>query len=166
MTQNEELINTFYTCFKNKDFRGMQACYADNAVFNDCVFQNLNAALVKAMWEMFCKNGKDLNIEFSNVTAENNKGGADWVARYTFSATGKKVVNRIKANFIFENGKFQRHYDSFDFHKWASQALGIPGFLLGWTPFVRNKVRKAAMKNLIAFMNKSRLSEISDTKGN
>lgn len=58
MTQNENLINTFYTCFQNKDFRGMQACYADNAVFSDCIFQKLNSSQVRSMWEMFCKNGK------------------------------------------------------------------------------------------------------------
>ena len=67
MNQNKELIEEFYTCFKNKDYKGMQACYGDNAIFNDAVFKNLNAAQIKAMWQMLITSAKDLNIEFNNV---------------------------------------------------------------------------------------------------
>lgn len=152
---NEDLITKFYTSFQNKDYAGMQACYADNAVFNDPVFSNLNSSQVKAMWEMLCKAGKDLRIEFINVKAENNSGSAQWTAYYTFSATGKKVVNKIKADFIFENGKIVKHTDDFSFYKWAKQSLGKTGLVLGWTPLVKNKVRKQAMKNLEVFMQKN-----------
>ena len=54
-------------------------------------------------------------------------------ANYTFSATGRKVVNRIDAVFEVRDGKFVAHYDSFSFHKWAAQALGGVGSALGWT---------------------------------
>jgi ketosteroid isomerase-like protein len=135
MNANEQLINTFYTCFKNKDYEGMQACYADNAIFSDAVFKNLNAEQVKAMWQMLILKGKDLRLEFSNISADDTTGKAHWDAYYTFSATGKKVINRIDANFEFENGKITKHVDHFGFYKWAKQALGITGILLGWTAF-------------------------------
>lgn len=152
MNPNEKLITRFYTCFQNKDYKGMQDCYADNATFSDPVFSNLDSQQVKAMWEMLLKTGKDLHLEFKNVRADEKTGSAGWVAYYTFSRTGNKVVNRITARFIFENGKIVTHNDDFDFYTWAKQSLGITGLLLGRTPFLKNKIRATAMQNLNAFM--------------
>ncbi|MBC8173861.1 MAG: nuclear transport factor 2 family protein [Chitinophagales bacterium] len=154
MNKNEQIIHKFYTSFRNKDFKGMQDCYADNATFSDPVFQNLQTAEVKSMWEMFCVKGKDLKIEFKNISANEKTGSAEWTAFYTFSATGNTVENHIRASFTFENGKFIRHTDRFNFYKWSRQALGLTGLLLGWTPLLKNKIRKAAGKNLHQFMNK------------
>jgi ketosteroid isomerase-like protein len=153
MNDNEKLIHHFYNSFSQKDYKAMQECYADKAVFFDEVFQNLNSAQVKAMWEMLIWRGKDLQIRFQNVTADEKTGSAEWIANYTFSQTGKKVENHIKANFEFENGKIVKHLDTFDFYKWSSQALGLSGKLLGWTSFLKNKVRQSAMKSLTDFMN-------------
>jgi limonene-1,2-epoxide hydrolase len=158
MNANEIIINTFYTCFQNKDYKGMQDCYADTAHFSDPVFYDLNACEVKAMWEMFCVNGKDLEVEIKNVSANEKSASAEWMAVYTFSATGKKVVNHIKSNFIIEQGKIVKHTDDFNFYDWSKQALGASGLLLGWTPFVKNKIKKVAMKNLDNFMNRGPLS--------
>jgi hypothetical protein len=122
------------------------------------VFLSLNANEVKAMWEMFCVKGKDLKIEFKYVSANEKTASAEWMAVYSFSATGRKVVNRIKSNFIIEQGKIAKHTDQFNFYDWAKQALGISGLLLGWTDFVKIKVRAAAMKNLDDYMNRAPLS--------
>ena len=130
----------------------MQACYADNAIFSDAVFKNLNAEQVKAMWEMLILKGKDLRLDFSEISANETTGKAHWDAYYTFSATGKKVINRIDASFEIENGKITKHVDHFDFYTWAKQALGLSGFLLGWTKFLKEKVTKQAMSNLENFM--------------
>lgn len=154
MSTNEQLIQHFYTCFKNKDFKGMQACYAPHATFSDAVFKNLNAAEVKAMWEMLISKGKDFRIDFSDISADEQSGKAHWDAYYTFSATGRKVINRIDASFELEDGKIVRHVDNFDFHTWAKQALGLTGLLLGWTNFLKTKVSAQAMKNLAHFMGK------------
>ena len=154
MKSNEQLIHHFYTCFQNKDFKGMQACYAEEVIFNDAVFKNLNAKEVKAMWHMLITKGKDLRIEFSVISATENTAKAHWDAYYTFSATGKKVINRIDANFEIENGKIVKHTDNFNFYIWAKQAFGLTGMLLGWTSFLNKKVSAQAMKNLAHFMHK------------
>ncbi len=154
MNANEQLIHHFYTCFKNKDFKGMQDCYADTATFSDAVFKNLNTDQVKAMWQMLIVKGKDFHLEFKDISATENSAKAHWDAFYTFSGTGKKVINRIDATFEIENGKISRHIDSFNFHTWAKQALGLTGFLLGWTSFLNKKVSAQAMKNLDSFMAK------------
>jgi len=134
----------------------MQACYADNATFSDAIFKNLNASQVKAMWEMLILKGKDLRLEFSDISANETTGKAHWDAYYTFSASGKKVINRIDASFEFENGKITKHVDYFDFYTWAKQALGITGVLLGWTGFLKNKIQATALSNLTKFMNNER----------
>ncbi len=155
MNANHQLLTTFNQSFQNKDYIAMQNCYADGAVFNDPVFVNLTATEVKAMWQMFCVKGKDVQIQFGNVQANDKTGSAEWIGHYTFSKTGRKVVNRIKANFVFENGKIIKHTDEFNFYTWARQALGVTGLLLGWTGFVKDKVRGEARKNLQGFMNTS-----------
>ena len=152
MNDNEKLIHHFYNSFKQRDYAEMQKCYADDATFSDEAFQNLNATQVRAMWKMLCLRGKDLELTFQNVTADEKSGSAEWIAKYTFSQTGRKVVNHIKANFEFENGKIVKHIDDFDFYRWSSQALGMSGKLLGWTSFLQNKVRQKAMKSLEDFM--------------
>jgi ketosteroid isomerase-like protein len=157
MNDNEKLIHHFYESFADKDYKAMQEYYADDATFSDEAFKNLNSAQVKAMWEMLCKRGKDLELTFQNVTADEKTGSAEWVAKYTFSQTGRKVENHIKANFEFANGKIVKHTDSFDFYKWISQALGLPGKLLGWTSFLQSKVRQKAMKSLEDFMKSKKI---------
>jgi ketosteroid isomerase-like protein len=155
MNDNEKLIQHFYNSFAQRDYKAMQDCYADDATFSDEAFQNLNSAQVKAMWEMLIKRGKDLEIRFQNVSADEKSGSAEWIANYTFSQTGNKVENHIKANFEFANGKIVKHIDSFDFYRWSSQALGLTGKLLGWTSFLQKKVSEKAMKNLAEFMEKN-----------
>jgi len=156
MTPNEQLIHRFYKAFQQRDFKTMQSCYSDDAVFSDPVFTNLTAAEVRAMWQMFCIKSKDMQITYGGVSASETKGTAYWEAHYTFGATGRKVVNKITAHFVFANGKIMRHTDSFNFYQWARQALGLSGLLLGWTPLVKNKVRAMAMKSLKLFIGQSK----------
>lgn len=155
MNSNEQLIHHFYTSFKNKNAKAMQDLYAENTSFNDPIFTNLNAEEVKSMWEMLLKNGKDMRLEFKDIKGDQNGATAVWDAWYTFSATGKKVHNHINASFLIENGKIVKHTDQFSFYRWASQALGLTGILLGWTNFLKNKISTTAKKNLQRYMDKA-----------
>jgi hypothetical protein len=101
---------------------------------------------------MFCERGQDLTIEFSNVQADATSGRAHWDARYTFSASGRPVLNRIDAAFEFRDGKIVNHRDTFDLWRWARQALGPVGLVLGWAPPVQNKVRAQALATLERYM--------------
>jgi ketosteroid isomerase-like protein len=154
MHPNQQLITAFYEAFQRKDVATMQACYADDATFSDEAFLTLNAAQTRAMWEMLIRRGKDLTLTFSDVEANDTTGSAHWTATYTFSQTKRRVVNNIRASFVFANGKISRHTDRFDFHRWASQALGLPGLLLGWTGFLRKKVQQTALGSLNKYMEK------------
>lgn len=152
MHAHQRLIDDFYRAFAARDGATMEASYADDAHFQDAVFDLHGAKRIGGMWRMLCERGADLVIEHRDVSADDTRGSACWEARYTFSATGRKVINRIHADFTFRDGKILTHRDSFSFWTWSRQALGPAGLLLGWTPLVRSKVRRTAARNLDDFL--------------
>ena len=151
---NVEVIRSFYTSFANRDAGGMAACYHPDVKFSDEVFIDLEGARAVGMWRMLCERGKDLKIEFHDIEADDSRGSAHWEAWYTFSSTGRPVHNSIDARFELRDGKIIRHRDTFDFWAWSRQALGPIGALLGWSGFLRNRVRAQAAANLAAFLRK------------
>jgi ketosteroid isomerase-like protein len=149
-----ELINRFYAAFRDRDADAMAACYHPDVVFSDPVFTHLEGARAVAMWRMLCERATDLELEWSDVRADATRGSAHWEARYTFTATGRRVHNIIDAELELADGKITKHRDTFSFWRWSRQALGAPGLLLGFTPIVRNKVRRTAMDGLEKFIAK------------
>jgi ketosteroid isomerase-like protein len=154
MHPNAALIERFYTAFQARDAEGMRSVYADDNVFSDPVFGELHGPQVGAMWAMLCGRSKDLSLNFTGVQADDERGRARWDARYTFTQTGRKVHNIIHAHFEFRDGRIVRHRDSFSFWRWARQALGPAGLLLGWTPVIRARVRLKACDSLTTYMQK------------
>jgi len=152
---NSELITKFYTAFQNKDWKQMQECYHEEIRFNDPVFPNLHGKKAKAMWHMLTSASTDLSLTFSNIKTVSETGNCHWEAIYSFSKTGRKVHNKIDAQFVFKEGLIIEHKDDFDLWKWSSMALGLPGRLLGWTPFMKKKIRLMAEKNLTNFISKN-----------
>jgi hypothetical protein len=147
-------IERFYAAFAALDSAGMQACYAADAQFNDEAFSLRGRDQIGGMWRMLCdavlaKGMAQWKLEVSAVTDQ----GAHWEPTYLFSATGRLVHNVIDARFEFDDqGLITRHTDHFDFWRWSRHALGTPGLLLGWSPFLRAKVRKQAAANLKRFL--------------
>ena len=137
----------------------MNDCYAEDIVFSDPVFMVLKGDEVRSMWEMLCKNAKDFSLTFSDIELiDEEYATCKWVATYTFSKTGKRVVNNIKAYMKFYEGKIVEHSDAFRLSKWIGQALGWKGVLFGWTGFMKKAVQKNAKKNLMRFMEKKAVS--------
>jgi ketosteroid isomerase-like protein len=147
---NHTLIHAFYEAFSRRDAEFMASCYHPEAQFNDPAF-DLQGKDIGDMWRMLCTNGKDLILSYSRITMTKTAGAAHWEARYTFSTTGRKVHNVIEARFTFKDGKIMTHTDTFNFWRWSRQALGVVGLLLGWSPFLQNRVRATAMKGLRKF---------------
>lgn len=153
MTEPEQLITNFYTAFSKKNAAGMNACYSEEIVFYDPAFELLQGKQVNAMWEMLCQNAKDFSLQFQNIK-DLGEGyyNCDWTAEYTFSKTGRRVVNNVKAHMKIENGKIAEHSDAFSLHKWSTQALGFSGWLLGWNSFFQRKIKNTAKRNLLNYM--------------
>lgn len=152
MNANEALITKFYTAFANADAKTMAECYHPKVHFIDPAFGLLKEEQVSKMWEMLISKSKgNLKIEFSNVKADDFIGSANWVATYNFSKTNRNVINRIAAEFSFQDGLIIKHTDSFDVWKWSKQAFGPTGYLLGWTGFFQKKVQQQALSSLRKF---------------
>ena len=153
MDANSELIDQFYAAFQKLDHRAMVSCYSDEIVFFDPVFGLLKNQEVAFMWEMLCKNAKDFSLEYGNIIAlDDEYFTCDWTATYTFSKTGRKVVNRVKANMRFLNGRIIEHSDAFSLHQWSRQALGWPGAVFGWNSFFQRKIKNQAKRSLLKFI--------------
>lgn len=152
MHPNESLIRNFYQSFQQNNFVGMQNAYHPDATYSDPVFGKLNAAEAKAMWKMLITSAKDLKITFGEVKANDQTGSCRWEAHYTFSGTGRKVHNIIKAEFTFKDGKIFRHEDHFNFWRWSWMALGSSGLVMGWSPYLLHAVQKKVKARLDKFM--------------
>ncbi|GAA5314983.1 MAG: nuclear transport factor 2 family protein [Candidatus Pelagadaptatus aseana] len=148
MNPNTQLLQTFYTSFQKLDGEGMAECYHPDVHFSDPVFPDLTGDNAAAMWKMLCAQARDFELHFHSIEADDHKGRACWEARYCFSATGRKVHNKVTAEFEFQDGKIIKHTDDFSFWKWSAMALGPAGLILGWSSLLKNKVQKQAAKGL------------------
>lgn len=149
-----ELIRSFYEALSRRDAEALAELYHEKAVFMDPAFGRLGREEACAMWRMLLARATDLQIAYEVGEADDYAGTGAWTATYTFSRTGRKVVNRIHSQFGFLDGKVLAHRDRFDVWRWSRQALGLPGLLLGWTPWYRRKLQAEARRQLEAFMAK------------
>jgi ketosteroid isomerase-like protein len=148
---SDELIQRFYAAFDRRDGDAMAACYAPDARFSDPVFPDLRGSRPGDMWRMLTSQARELRVELLEHVADETTGSAHWRAHYVFTQTGRPVVNDVRATFRFAGGLIAEHTDAFGFHRWARQALGTSGLLLGWTPLLRSAVRKRAVASLDRF---------------
>ncbi len=155
MNNDERLVERFFKAFQKLDAREMNACYSDDIAFYDPMFELLRGDEAKAMWEMLCKNAKDFSLQFDSIkNLDDGYYTCNWTATYTFSKTGRKVVNMCKAHMKIENGLITEHSDGWSMHKWSAQAFGFTGKLLGWAGFFRRRLKNTAKRNLMFYLEK------------
>ncbi len=152
----EARITQFYDAFARLDSATMKACYADDAFFKDPAFSELQGEQIGLMWEMLCdsQQGKDFEVTYRILSSEENAAKVHWEAKYIFSKTGRKVHNVIQANITLESGLIKQHLDSFNLHKWASQALGFKGWILGGTSFFQKKLQQQTNRMLRKYIKR------------
>ena len=157
----EANLRRLYAAFARLDGAAMQACYAADATFDDEVFSLRGAPQVGGMWRMLCDatraQGADVwRLEVGELSDRGGHWSVHWEAHYRFSATGRLVHNRIDAQIrCSADGLIVQQRERFDFWRWTRQALGLPGWLLGWTPQLRAKLRARAAANLAAYLARS-----------
>ena len=153
--QVETVANNFYAAFQQKNANGMIDCYHQDLQFEDPAFGKLSYLQTCSMWKMLCESAKDLSIEFSIQKSEDDYAEVRWIAEYTFSKTGRFVRNEITAQLKFKDSKIIQHTDIFDLFKWAKQAMGLQGWLIGSTPFFRKKLQHKTNYQLAKYMQKN-----------
>ena len=154
MHPHEKLVRDFYAAFAARDAEAMARCYHPDVFFSDPAFPSLRGEEAGDMWRMLAGRAPDLEVVLESARADDEGGEARWTARYTFSRTGRPVVNRIEARFAFRDGLIVRHYDRFSFWRWSAQALGPLGRFLGWSAPVKWMVRRQAAQQLRRFREK------------
>lgn len=147
----DELIVALYDAMNRHDGAAMAACYAADARFEDPAFGELRGEDVGRMWRMLTGRAEDLTVELAEHEAAGSSGSAHWIAHYTFS-TGRPVVNDIRATYRFDDdGLIAEHDDVFDLRKWAGQALGPAGKVMGLTPLLKVMIQRQTSKQLADF---------------
>jgi len=153
---SQATLEKLYAAFARLDAETMAECYADAVEFDDEAFSLRGKREVVGMWTMLCTTVKAKGMaDWKFHAGPLSANTAHWEPIYRFSATGRIVHNRIDSQFEFNaQGLITRQRDRFDFWAWARQALGPMGLLLGWSGFLRNKVRTQARANLDRFLAK------------
>ncbi len=145
------VASRFYEAFMVRDHYTMGLLYANHATFRDPVFPRLTAQGTRLMWQMLLSEAEDLEIDVNIIEDTPDRARVNWVARYTFTPTKRAVVNRVHTEMAIAAGKIVQQVDDFSFWRWSGQALGWRGWLLGYTPLVRDKVQRQAAKSLTEF---------------
>lgn len=154
MPTSEQTVRRLYDALAALDADTMATCYAEPACFEDEVFSLRGREEIAAMWQMLVTAAlgqprEAWRLDYRDIRIQGHTGSAHWDAHYRFSATGRAVVNRIDSHFCFDaDGLILTQRDRFDFWRWSRQALGAPGLLLGWSPWLRAKVRAQAAQSL------------------
>jgi ketosteroid isomerase-like protein len=146
----------FYEAFALGDWHTMGMTYARHATFSDPVFPLLSADEVRAMWQMLLSRAPELSVNYNIVAESDDAARVVWVARYTFSQTGRPVTNRVLTEMRFAAGRIVQQVDRFNLWTWSRQALGLQGLLFGWTPMLRDRVQKQAASALRKFVQQER----------
>lgn len=138
-----ETLHKFYEAFAARDGDAMASCYAPDATFEDPVFK-VAGRDVGDMWRMLTSRGEgELRIEYRIV----DDSHAEWTADYTFG--GHPVHNEVRSEFVFDaDGRITKQVDTFDFRRWAGQALGWKGKTLGRFGFLQAAVRRTSAETL------------------
>lgn len=148
---NIALIERFYRAFKSLDADAMAACYAPDVRFEDPAFGVLFGREAGDMWRMLLHRASDFALTFDGIESLGQTASANAVARYTYSATGRPVVNEIRTRFAIRDGLIFEQTDTFDLWRWSRQALGPAGWCFGWTPRMQQAIRKKARRALADF---------------
>jgi ketosteroid isomerase-like protein len=150
-----ETIRRLYDALDRHDGEAAAACYTDDAVFRDPAFGRLTDGAVKDMWRMLCERSDDLAVELVDHGADGPSGWARWSASYTFTGTGRSVVNDIRARFTFRDDLIAEQEDSFSLRRWGGQALGRRATVMGTTPLLGLMVRRQTRRQLGAYSQKT-----------
>ena len=122
MHPNARLIETLYRSLRDNDPDAAAACYADDAHFEDIAFRLDGREGILQMWRLVCS--RKVGVTFDSVAANDQKGGANWVAKYMIGA--RKVTNVTTSRFDFRGGLIVNHVDQCDAMAWATQAFPFP----------------------------------------
>jgi hypothetical protein len=149
VTDPTETLRALYDAFAARDGEAMARCYTADATFDDPVF-SVSGRDVGDMWRMLTGRGEgELRLTYKVIGEDRVK----WTADYVFG--GHPVHNVISSRFTFApDGRIAKQVDRFDFRRWAAQALGWKGKLLGRFEFFHTAVRRGVATTLAGWQQR------------
>ena len=143
--ETREVLTRFYDALSRRDGETMASLYSPDASFEDEIYR-LRGEDVGKMWRGLMSRAKTLTVSYTIAKAGAGDGTVEWTARYDYPGGGP-VVNVILSELELA-GKIVRQRDRFDFPRWAAQALGTKGKLLGRFEWFRRVVSREAAKRV------------------
>jgi hypothetical protein len=144
-------IRRLYQALDRRDGEAAAACYTAEARFSDPAFGQLEPGAVRDMWRMLCERSHDLRVELLDCGADGETGWARWSASYTFTDTGRSVLNDVRSRFRFSDEQIAEQVDTFSLRRWGGQAIGRRASVMGTTPLLGYVVRRQARRNLASY---------------
>ncbi|HYB53161.1 MAG TPA: nuclear transport factor 2 family protein [Thermoanaerobaculia bacterium] len=144
-SETRAALTHFYDAFARRDGAAMAGLYDARATFEDPVFR-LRGPDIGKMWIALTGRAREFGISYTITRADAGAGTVEWTARYVFS--GRPVVNVIVSELELSDGRIVRQRDRFDFPRWAAQALGLPGRLLGRFAWFQRAVSRRIARRL------------------
>jgi ketosteroid isomerase-like protein len=152
VSEGDRIITALYDALDGGAGDAMALLYAPDGRFRDPAFGELTGEEAGDMWRMLTSRADDLRVELAEHSVDGDAGSARWIAHYTFSRTGRPVVNDVRARFRFRpDGLIAEHEDSFSMRRWVRQALGGPAGLVLWAPPLNRLLRHRARSDLAQF---------------
>lgn len=140
----------FFDAFAVGDWHAMGRLYAPQARFSDPLFPQLDAEQVRALWQMLLTQAQGFRLSYRIDAESDHAARVLWVAHYLYGR--RPVVNRVVSEMQLGAGCILVQNDHFNLWRWARQALGLTGWLLGGTPLLRRRLRREAAVRLQAFI--------------
>ncbi|KAG8804898.1 hypothetical protein FRC17_005845 [Serendipita sp. 399] len=155
----EQLVERYLAAYKAYDLAAMDACTDPEFTFSDPAFPSLNSKQAKGMFSMFVNNREKNKMELEYKDIKKGLNDLTYTATYTvrYIFNGRPVTNVIDTTLTIspQSNLLLSQVDTFPFHAWARQALGLPGLLLGWTGFLQSQVQNNAAQTLEKYMKKT-----------
>jgi hypothetical protein len=150
MHSSARLIEKLYSALRDGDPDAAASCYTDDAHFQDIAISLDGRESIRQMWRLI--SSRNVEVTFDSLAADDLRGDGHWVACYTFSDTGRRVVNDIHSRFSFREGLIVDHRDECDALSWANQGYPFPkNLLVGCVGPLR---RFGALRSLEEFIQK------------
>lgn len=120
MSEPQQLIKVFYTCFQQRDWKGMLNCYHEDVFFYDPVFQDLQAPQARAMWEMLLTGAKDLQVSFSNIKCEPASAGESTATQDSTAARELTAAMKLTGPIVEETHGEETIPDTYGSCNWIA----------------------------------------------
>src|SRR5215510_11554344 len=105
---NALLIKSLYSAIGAQDLTAIDACYDDEAYFQDIAFRRHKKRRIMEMWRYVCHGKPDVTFDVNTISADDRTGTGRWRAKYVFGKTDRKpgvrIDNAITSAFVFRNG--------------------------------------------------------------